>query len=54
MSFPRCPSYKDSGLEWLGEVPAHWEVKCIGYHFNERRKKVSDKNYPALSVTKTA
>ena len=20
------PSYKDSGVEWLGEVPAHWEV----------------------------
>jgi len=26
MSFPRYPSYKDSGVEWLGEVPAHWEV----------------------------
>ena len=20
------PAYKDSGVEWLGEVPAHWEV----------------------------
>jgi type I restriction enzyme S subunit len=26
MSFPRYPSYKDSGVEWLREVPAHWEV----------------------------
>jgi type I restriction enzyme S subunit len=26
MSFPRYASYKDSGVEWLGEVPAHWEV----------------------------
>lgn len=26
MSFPRYPAYKDSGVEWLGEVPAHWEV----------------------------
>ena len=26
MSFPRYPEYKDSGVEWLGEVPAHWEV----------------------------
>ena len=24
MSFPRYPEYKDSGVEWLGEVPAHW------------------------------
>jgi type I restriction enzyme S subunit len=27
MSFPRYPKYKASGVEWLGEVPAHWEVK---------------------------
>ncbi|MDP1542265.1 MAG: restriction endonuclease subunit S [Polycyclovorans sp.] len=26
MSFPRYPEYKDSGVEWLGGVPAHWEV----------------------------
>ncbi|RKR26735.1 type I restriction enzyme S subunit [Acidovorax sp. 93] len=26
MSFPRYPEYKDSGVEWLGEVPAHWFV----------------------------
>ncbi|MBX6362114.1 MAG: restriction endonuclease subunit S [Acidobacterium ailaaui] len=23
------PAYKDSGVEWLGEVPAHWEVRRI-------------------------
>ena len=26
MSFPSYPEYKDSGVEWLGEVPAHWAV----------------------------
>lgn len=26
MSFPRYPSYKDSGVEWLGEVPGHWSL----------------------------
>jgi type I restriction enzyme S subunit len=26
MSFPRYPKYKDSGVEWLGEVPEHWTV----------------------------
>ena len=26
MSFPKYPEYKDSGVEWLGEVPKHWEV----------------------------
>jgi type I restriction enzyme S subunit len=29
MSFPRYPKYKDSGVEWLGEVPEHWEVKPL-------------------------
>lgn len=28
-SFSRYPKYKDSGVEWLGEVPAHWEVARI-------------------------
>jgi type I restriction enzyme S subunit len=21
------PAYKDSGIEWLGEIPSHWEIK---------------------------
>lgn len=29
MSFPKYPAYKPSGVEWLGEVPAHWEVKRL-------------------------
>ncbi len=29
MSFPRYPSYKDSGVEWLGEVPGHWETCAV-------------------------
>lgn len=23
------PAYKDSGVEWLGQVPAHWEVRKL-------------------------
>ena len=30
MSFPRYPKYKDSGVEWLGDVPEHWEVIKLG------------------------
>ena len=52
MSFPRYPKYKDSGAEWLGDVPEHWGLKRIGYYFTERREKVSDKDFAALSVTK--
>lgn len=48
----KYPAYKDSGVEWLGEIPEHWKVTRIGTRFIERRTKVSDKNFPALSVTK--
>ncbi len=24
--FKAYPAYKDSGVEWLGEIPAHWEI----------------------------
>ena len=26
MSFPKYEAYKDSGVEWLGEVPEHWAL----------------------------
>lgn len=29
--FKRYPEYKDSGVEWLGEIPAGWEVKRLKY-----------------------
>lgn len=24
------PSYRDSGVEWLGEIPKHWEIQRLG------------------------
>lgn len=38
MSLPRYAEYKDSGTEWLGEIPAHWTVKSL--------KTVTDPNRP--------
>ena len=52
MSFPKYPSYKDSGVEWLGSVPSHWDLRRTGNFFEERREKVSDTDFSALSVTK--
>ena len=26
MTFPAYPQYKDSGAEWLGEIPQHWKI----------------------------
>ncbi|BEI33216.1 restriction endonuclease subunit S [Polynucleobacter sp. HIN5] len=29
MTFPRYPEYKNSGVEWVGEVPVHWNVERL-------------------------
>lgn len=33
----RYDSYNDSGVEWLGQVPSHWEVSKMRAHFSERK-----------------
>ena len=42
---------KDSGLKWLGKIPADWTLAKIGGLYSIRNEKVSDKDYPPLSVT---
>ena len=35
----RYPAYKDSGVEWIGEIPKHWRIKKIKHiatHVNEK------------------
>ena len=51
-NFPPYPTYKPSGVDWLGEVPAHWEVLPNRSIFVE----VIEQNYAdeqMLSVTIT-
>lgn len=43
---------KDSGIEWIGEIPKHWSLTKIGMLYTLRNTKVSDKEYQPLSVTK--
>ncbi|RZL40695.1 MAG: restriction endonuclease subunit S, partial [Pedobacter sp.] len=31
-------NYKNSGVEWLGEIPEHWEVKKFKHFFSEKKK----------------
>ena len=42
---------KDSGVEWLGDIPADWKIGRIGQLYTERKEKVSDVDFPPLSVT---
>ena len=34
---------KDSGIEWIGEIPKDWNLSKIGAMYDERSTKVSDK-----------
>jgi len=52
VSLPRYPEYKDSGVEWLGEVPAHWEVtrfqRCV--EVAEGQVDPEDPRYSAMPL----
>ncbi|EOD5218648.1 TPA: restriction endonuclease subunit S [Enterobacter hormaechei subsp. xiangfangensis] len=48
---------KDSGVEWLGDVPAHWEVKRIK-HFGKviggfafKSTDFTDEGYPVIKIS---
>ena len=43
---------KDSGIEWIGEIPEDWELIKIGSIFRCRNEKVNDTDYSPLSVTR--
>ena len=43
---------KDSGIEWIGEIPEEWNLIKIGSIFRCRNEKVNDTDYPPLSVTR--
>lgn len=44
-------SYKDSGVEWIGEIPDDWDCRPISTLYDSRNEKVSERDFPALSVT---
>lgn len=41
----RYDKYKDSGIEWIGEIPEHWNLALVKSIFNRRTKK----NNPILT-----
>ena len=51
MSFPRYPEYKDSGVEWLGNVPDHWEVVRVRWLCEIKKRIVGELGFDVLSIT---
>jgi type I restriction enzyme S subunit len=36
----KYPKYKDSGVEWIGEIPEEWNISRVGRHFQMGRGRV--------------
>ena len=51
MSFPAYESYRESGVEWLGEVPSHWTITRFKQVFQERDERSEAGLEELLSVS---
>lgn len=43
--------YKQSNVEWLGEIPEHWDVDHIKQHFKIKKRIAGKEGYDVLSIT---
>jgi restriction endonuclease S subunit len=41
LKYKKYDNYKPSGVEWLGDVPEHWEVKKLKYCIKIHNRLVS-------------
>ena len=46
---PNAPM-RDSGIEWIGQIPAHWEVKRLKFVAERHNQKVSDEVLPYIGL----
>ena len=50
---PNVPM-KDSGIPWIGQIPAHWDMVRIKYLLEESKRKSVDGHEQSLSLSRTA
>lgn len=41
-NYPKYDSYKDSSVDWLGEIPSHWQVWNSKWLFASRKEKAQE------------
>ena len=51
MKLPPYPKYRPSGVEWLGEVPEHWEVKRLKYSASINDEVLPDTTRPDFPMS---
>ncbi|MEG1926830.1 MAG: restriction endonuclease subunit S, partial [Ruthenibacterium sp.] len=44
MSLPKYPEYKDSGVEWIGQMPSHWKTTRTKHLFDLMKRPVRDED----------
>ncbi len=44
--------YRDSGVQWLGEIPSHWKTRRIKWLFREEDEKNVNLSYQLLSFSR--
>ncbi len=49
--FRPYPAYKDSGIEWLGEIPAHWQVQRLKYVATLNDEALPEATDPEFEMT---
>ena len=59
VGFPKYESYKDSGVEWLGEIPSSWNIKRLKFLGNIKTgekdtvNSIDDGKYPFFVRSQT-
>ena len=49
--YRRYPDYKDSGVQWLGEIPTHWEVRRLKHVATWNDEALPDSTDAGLEIT---
>ena len=42
---------KDSGVDWIGQIPENWQIDHIKQHFTIKKRIAGEEGYPVLSIT---
>ena len=59
---PRYESYKDSGVQWLGEIPSHWDMTTLkfecdvrdGTHDTPEYVSFDENTYPLITSSRSS
>lgn len=51
MTLTLYENYKASGVDWIGEIPAHWNFKKFKYLFRIKKEIVGELGHDVLSIT---